>query len=121
MSSTWRGSILCPAGGRLPGAGGWGWYVMVAGDPSATGDDHDDSRSPPGPPAGPAASRAGQRPAPARRLAPAPFAAQLAGAAVPAADLRAVDRAGRLGPEPERQHVRSRGLDLRRVLRRGLA
>src|SRR5271154_4896359 len=32
MSSTWRGSILCPAGGRLAGAGGWGWYVMVAGD-----------------------------------------------------------------------------------------
>src|SRR6185437_1315715 len=54
-------------------------------------------------------------------LDPAPFAAQLAGPAVPGADLRAVDRAGHPGTEPEREHVRPRGLDLRRVLRGRLA
>src|SRR5882757_10064669 len=95
--------------------------AMVAGNLSARGDDDDDARSHPGPPTSAAASRAGERPAAAGRLDPALLAAQLDGAAVPAADLCAVDRAVHPGPEPERQHVRPRGLDLRRLLRGRLA
>src|SRR6201989_240489 len=79
--------------------------AMVAGNLSARGDDDDDARSHPGPPASAAASRAGERPAAAGRLGSATLASQLAGAAVPAVDLCAVDRAVHPGPDPERQHV----------------